>query len=245
MSSRWTGFFVWTLVTACAALWGFKIFAATRPVPPAATTPAVAAAADGPMVRLFGAAPVAEAADDTPPPESDRFKLVGVIAPDAGSAGAFALVQVDDQPAKAWKVGATLEGNTTLIGVNKRAAQFGPSGGPVAFTLELPEPAAPETGTLPQAISQPDGPAPTPRPPTGRPQVQPVPQVPGVPIPGAVRGAAPTGQFGRPGMPMRPGAYQPGMIPPNALPPGRTAPVPGSQQIQQQAQDAQVQKDDE
>lgn len=238
MSSRWTGFFVWALVTACAALWGFKIFAATRPVPPTATTPVAAVVAEGPMVRLFGAVEEAKADDTTPPPESDRFQLVGVIAPRGGAGNGFALVSVDNQPAKAWKIGATLEGNTTLLAVAKRSAEFGPSGGPAAFTLELPEPAAPETGTLPQAVSQPNGPAPAPR---AQAQPQPVPQTPGMPIPGAVRGASPVG---RPGMPLRPG-MPPGMISPNVVPPGRTAPTAGAQQVQPAAQDGQVQKDDE
>jgi general secretion pathway protein C len=245
MSSRWTGFFVWALVTACAALWGFKIFAATRPVPSTATMPAAAMAAQGPMPRLFGVVAEPEQPEQVQAAESDRFQLVGVIAPAGGSSG-LALVAVDGQPPKPWKIGATLEGSTTLLAVAKRTAQFGPSGGPAQFTLELPAPAPPETGTLPAAMSQPDGPAPVPRAPTARPQVQPVPQTAGVPIPGAVRGAQP---MGRPGMPLRPGAYQPGMIPPNAVPPGRQAPLAGSQQIQQQAppptQDGQVQKDEE
>jgi len=240
MSSRWTGFFVWALATACAALWGFKIFAATRPVPPTATTPAATVVAEGPMVRLFGAPP--EAPDDSPPPpppESDRFQLVGVIAPRGGGDG-FALVSVDNQPARAWKVGAMVEGSTSLVSVAKRSAGFGPSGGPASFTLELPEPAAPETGTLPAAVSQPNGPAPTPRP-VGAPVLQ----QPGMVIPGAVRGGAPLGAVGRPGMPMRPG-IQPGMIPPNAVPPGRTLPTPGAQQVQPTVQDGgQVEKDDE
>lgn len=237
MSSRWTGFFVWALATACAALWGFKIFAATRPVPPTATTPAATVVAEGPMVRLFGA-PKEEEPDAAPPPppESDRFQLVGVIAPRGGGDG-LALVSVDNQPAKAWKVGATVEGSTTLVSVAKRSAGFGPSGGPASFTLELPEPAAPETGTLPAAVSQPNGPAPTPRPAL---------QQPGMVIPGAVRGGAPI--TAHPGMPLRPGMQpgMPGMIPPNALPPGRTAPTPGAQQVQPAVQDgAQVEKDDE
>ena len=230
MSSRWTGFFVWTLVAACAALWGFKIFAATRPVPPTATIPQVDNVAQGPLENLFGVEPVAKADDPTPQP-NERFQLVGVIAPRSGDGG-FAVVAIDDQPPKAWRVGAELETNTRLLSVSKRGAEFGPAGGPAAFKLELPEPAEPETGTLPQATSQPNGPAPTPRPQT---QPQPVQQMPGVPIPGAVRGGQPMERF-----------HRPGMVPPNALPPGRVAPgMGGAQQAQPNVQDGQVQKDDE
>src|SRR6195952_4021044 len=81
MSSRWTGFFVWALVAACAAFWGLKIFAATHPVPPGALAPVPPVATAGPMVRLFGALPAqAQDDEDTQGQASDRFQLVGVIA---------------------------------------------------------------------------------------------------------------------------------------------------------------------
>jgi general secretion pathway protein C len=156
MSSRWTGFFVWALVAATTAFWGIKIFAATRPVPPGAQAPQVVAA-NGPMERLFGAVVVPATAENKPPPESSRFQLVGVIAPPAGSGqGGFALVSLDSQPARTWRVGATIDGNTSLLSVSKRGAEFGPQGGPSSFSLQLPEPASAETGTLQPAISQPD-----------------------------------------------------------------------------------------
>ena len=156
MSSRWTGFFIWALVAASVAFWGIKIFAATRPVPPGAQAPQ-AVAANGPMERLFGAVVVAAVAAPAAHPESERFQLVGVIAPPAGAAqGGFAVVVLDGQPARTWRVGSTIDGNTSLLAVSKRGAEFGPQGGPTAFTLQLPEPAAAETGTLQTAVSQPD-----------------------------------------------------------------------------------------
>ena len=156
MSSRWTGFFIWALVAASTAFWGVKIFAATRPVPPGAQAPQ-AVAANGPMERLFGAVAVQTAAVPAAHPESERFQLVGVIAPPGGTAqGGFAIITLDGQPAHTWRVGATVDGNTSLLAVSKRGAEFGPQGGPTAFTLQLPEPAAAETGTLTAAVSQPD-----------------------------------------------------------------------------------------
>ena len=155
MSSRWTGFFIWALVAASTAFWGVKIFAATRPVPPGAQAPQVVAA-NGPMERLFGAVVVPVEAPPPQHPESERFTLVGVIAPTDGAAqGGFAIVQIDGQPARTWHTGATLDGNTSLLAVSKRSAEFGPLGGPTAFSLQLPEPSAAETGTLPAAVSQP------------------------------------------------------------------------------------------
>ena len=155
MSSRWTGFFIWALVAASTAFWGIKIFAATRPVPPGAQAPQ-AVAANGPMERLFGAVVVPTAAAPQQHPESERFQLVGVIAPPGATQGGFALIALDGQPARPWRVGATVDGNTSLLAVSKRGAEFGPPGGPTAFTLQLPEPAAAETGTLAPATSQPD-----------------------------------------------------------------------------------------
>ena len=156
MSSRWTGFFVWALVAASAAFWSLKIFAATRPVPPGAQAPQ-AIAANGPMERLFGAVVVPTVATAATPPESSRFQLVGVIAPPSGVAqGGYAIVSMDNSPARTWRVGASLDGNTALLAVSKRGAEFGPPGGPTAFSLQLPEPTAAETGSLPAAVSQPD-----------------------------------------------------------------------------------------
>jgi general secretion pathway protein C len=174
MSSRWTGFFIWALVAACTAFWAMKIFAATRPVPPGAQAPQVVAA-NGPMERLFGAVAVPTSPTNTPPPESSRFQLVGVIAPPAGTApGGYAVVSLDNQPARTWRVGATVDGNTSLLSVSKRGAEFGPQGGPTAFSLQLPEPAAAETGTLQPAISQPDAAQlQQPAPPQMQPQMQP------------------------------------------------------------------------
>ena len=156
MSSRWTGFFIWALVAASAAFWSLKIFAATRPVPPGAQAPQ-AIAANGPMERLFGAVLVAAAATPAAHPDSERFQLVGVIAPPNGAAGGgFAVVMIDGQPARTWRVGSSLDGNNSLLAVSKRGAEFGPRGGPAAFSLQLPEPAAAETGTLQPATSLPD-----------------------------------------------------------------------------------------
>ena len=157
MSSRWTGFFVWALVAACTAFWAMKIFAATRPVPPGAQAPQVAVA-NGPMERLFGAVVVPTQPVNTPPPESSRFQLVGVIAPPAGSSAesGYAVISLDNQPARTWRVGSTIDGNTSLLSVSKRGADFGPQGGPSSFSLQLPEPAAADTGALQPAVSQPD-----------------------------------------------------------------------------------------
>jgi len=213
MSSRWTGFFIWALVAACAAFWGLKIFAATHPVPSNAREPSKPVAVAGPMVRLFGAVAEPEEEEAAPSPASDRFQLVGVIAPRAGTNArdGLAIVSVDNQPAKAFHVGGKVEGETTLIAVEKRSADFGPDGGPKAFTLQLPEPAPPETGTLPPPVSQP--------------VAQPAAQFGGAKAQAGQNPAQRAAPYlGRPGMPMNP-RLGPGAAP--TVPQGRTQPTFG------------------
>ena len=229
MSSRWTGFFIWALVAASTAFWGIKIFAATRPVPPGAQAPQ-AVAANGPMERLFGAVAVQTAAAAPSHPESERFQLVGVIAPPGGSGqGGYAIVSIDTQPARPWHVGATLDGNTTLLSVTKRGAEFGPQGGPTAFSLQLPEPAAAETGTLTAAVSQPD-PAQVAAPQVENAQhvVQPQPQMAGRGgFPNAMAGRAGIGQpGGRGGFQGQPGGVAPPRTPTPTPPRSHGPPQP-------------------
>ncbi len=115
------------MVAAITAFWGIKIFAGTRPAPAGARAPQ-AIVANGPMERLFGAVVVAAAAPPPQHPESERFQLVCVIATSGGSdtQGGVAIVSMGGQPAKPFHVGETLDGNTTLLVVAKRSADFGP-----------------------------------------------------------------------------------------------------------------------
>ena len=215
MSSRWTGFFVWALVAATAVFWGLRIFAATRPLPVEARLPARLLASNTPMTRLFGALPQADE-PAAAPAESERFTLQGVIA--EGSDG-IALVSIDGQPPKPWRVGAAVEGDTMLLGVTRRGAQFGPRGGPASFTLELPLPVAAATGTLPNAMAQ-------------SPNASPV------PVQGFSPGAAPGMVRPAPGA-MRLPNGQP-MIQPRTL-----QAIPQQQQPQQPAQDQSTGRGDE
>ncbi len=112
-------------------------------MPPPANTVAPARS-DQP--RAVGAyyppvAPLAEAATT-----SDRFKLVGVVGPRPSVPGSqwVAFIAVDDQPARAFIVGAPVKGDTVLKDVSARGAILGPRVGSVAMALELSP--APATG---------------------------------------------------------------------------------------------------
>jgi general secretion pathway protein C len=216
-------------VAASTAFWAIRIFAAPLPVPAGAQAPQVAAA-NGPMERLFGAVVVPTTAAPVAPPESQRYQLVGVIAPPVGTPdGGYAVIALDGQPAHTWRVGATISGNTSLLSVSKRGAEFGPPGGPTAFSLQLPEPAAAETGSLQPAVSQPD-PAQLQQQQVR--QAQPAQQVQAPPQMPPQMGAQPAtrGGFGRSAATNRGGLEGPG-VPGNGSAPARPG-VPPEQQNQ-------------
>ena len=71
-----------------------------------------------------------------------RFQLWGIVAPVGAAAHSqgVALISVDGQPARPWRTGAVVSGDTVLLSVSKRAVQLGPKGGPVSTELTLPDP---------------------------------------------------------------------------------------------------------
>jgi general secretion pathway protein C len=85
------------------------------------------------------------------PQASNRFKLVGLVAPRAGgsSKAGIALIAVDDKPARAFHVGASVDGRLVVQTVQKRSVSLGPRDAPAEVQLELPPPPPPATGTLP------------------------------------------------------------------------------------------------
>jgi general secretion pathway protein C len=142
MASRLLSFLVWALVAAGAAFWGLRLFVHPPGLPPHAQLPDVRLAVNGDLSRLLGASPEPE--EDTPAPAaaSERYKLLGVVAPrGAGTLGqGFAIIAVGSEPPKAWRTGAAVDGDTVLLGVGTRTAQLGPRGGPATVALELPPP---------------------------------------------------------------------------------------------------------
>jgi general secretion pathway protein C len=158
MSTRWWTFAVWCLASVTALYWGLKLWVAPLPVP--ARTPVAAAApvARGDLTRLLGvdAAPVAAAVPtSTEPPPDARFQLVGVVSPRSkqNAAEGLAVIAVDGKPARAFRVGAVVDGQTVLQSVGARGAQLGPRGGAALVALNLTPVAAAATGTLPPATS--------------------------------------------------------------------------------------------
>lgn len=134
MLARVSSFVVWALVAASAVFWGTQLFARPAQVPARAVQLQAGASQD--FSRVLGAAAVNTA---TPVPAESRFKLLGVVAPQAaqGSEAGVALITVDGVP-RAVRVGAIVDGDWKLVSVEKRAATIGRDGA-VTARLELPE----------------------------------------------------------------------------------------------------------
>jgi len=152
MLARWWTFGVWALVAGSALFWGLRLFVQAPAAPRETVVAQASAGVRSDLTRLFGAdAPppvVAEAPQAAP---DARFQLIGVVSPRGQSAGreGLALIAVDGKPARAYRVGSAVTGDTVLQSVGQRGATLGPRGGAGQVALELaPLPAA-ATGTLP------------------------------------------------------------------------------------------------
>lgn len=219
MTARWVAFLTWAAVAAGLVYWLLKLLVSPSPLPAHAQVVATAARPAADLQRVLGAgAPAPAQTTDpaaSPAPADPRFTLVGVVAPRPGSSPreGIALIASDDQPAKAFRVGAVVDGTLVLLSVSSRGASLGSRGGPPTVVLELPEVPGPATGGAPgMAEGAPQEPGvsvapgvPVARVPVSgpsalappRPIVPPPPVVPGVPA----GGGPPSGSAARPRTP--------------------------------------------
>lgn len=215
MLARLSAFVVWAFVAGAIVFWGLRLFVTPTSAPTHAVAVVDGVGSGGDLSRLFGAEAVPET--EAPPPESTRFKLVGVLA-DRNADGGFgvALVSIDGKPARPYRVGAPVEDSLKLQAVSANSASFGSTRGGAAFTLEVPRLPEPATSTLspvdssqlqvvpPPAVQAPEAPQPSPPP---QPQT--------VPPPEAAPAEAPTSSPSGSGPPANsrmfrggPGSYQ-------------------------------------
>lgn len=157
MLARWWTFGIWALVAGSAFFWGLRFFVQAPVAPPGTLVAQPGGDLRGDLTRLFGA--------DAPPPVQQaeavaiadpRFTLVGVVSPrnPVAAREGVALIAIDGNPAKAYRVGTVVDGNTVLQAVSARGVELGPRGGPAAMALELPPLPPPATGTLPSIGGQ-------------------------------------------------------------------------------------------
>ena len=148
LSSRWfaavSTLAVWAAAAAGVAYWSLQFAGASGPgaqVPTALRhQPAEPALAD--VQKALGAA--ASQAVQAQPDAASRFVLSGVVALHSGQGAA--LIAVDGQAPKAFKVGHTVVEGWVLQSLAQRQARLGIAlQGPSAVTLDMPP--LPETAT--------------------------------------------------------------------------------------------------
>ena len=165
---------VWAAVASSAVFWGLKVFVRTTPAPTDTSVSTSTTAQREDLTRLLGADPTPVAAAAVAAANS-RFQLLGVVAP--GSAHAVgrgvALIAVDGRPARAYKVGAQVDGEDVLQAVHSRGVSIGPRGGAVTVSLGLPALPAPPTGSAPPVAGADAPGAPAPKLAIGSPVVRP------------------------------------------------------------------------
>jgi general secretion pathway protein C len=149
MLARLTAFVVWALVAATLVFWGLRLLVRPPAAPSYTTAVGDGGALRGDLTRLLGATPAATAAAAPAPELASRFKLLGVMASRQQQGDGYALIAVDAKPARAYAVGAALDGELVLQSVGLRSAAIGPAQGATAVTLEVPALPAAATGTLP------------------------------------------------------------------------------------------------
>lgn len=158
MGSRLAAFVIWAALAASAVFWALRLL--PRPAAPPAHAVLVpsSAALAGDLSRVLGADPDADSEpgdDEQPAPAADsRFRLIGVVAPrsSAPRAAGVALIAFDDKPPKAYRVGATVDGDLVLQSVHARGAVLGPRGQPPQVALELPALPPPSVGVPSGAV---------------------------------------------------------------------------------------------
>ena len=155
MLRRLLAFVIWSAVAASAVFWLLRLAVDAPPAPPHANTVAFAPSGRADWTPVLGRPapqPVEEDDEEAGVDEAaaSRFRLLGVVAPRSPRDRAgVALISVDDAPAKAFRVGAAVDGATVLQSVHAFGASLGPLGGPAAVELQLPALPPPATGTLP------------------------------------------------------------------------------------------------
>lgn len=161
MASRGLAFVIWAAVAASTVFWGLRLFVRAPQAPAHTAAVGIDAPARADLSALLGAEPASAPAAAAAPVADNRFRLLGVVA-DRGRADAtagskaarphaahgVALIAVDGKPARAFRLGAAVEGDTVLQGVSARGATLGPRGGAPAVMLEIPPLPAAATGQV-------------------------------------------------------------------------------------------------
>ena len=146
MLARWVGFLVWVAAGASLVFWALRLLAPGMPVPPQIKVVSVAELMRADHRPMLGAPQPAAAPAASPDPEpvaaaeAPRLTLVGVVAPPSGASSreALALIAVDDNPPRAFRVGNRVGDELVLQSVSARVVRLAAKGGAPAVELEVP-----------------------------------------------------------------------------------------------------------
>lgn len=131
---------LWLAAGLSAGYWVLLAMGRT-PVTPVAAAPLALPVADPAVVaRALGFLPVVAVADvaQAPVPVPSRYVLLGVVS--VGAAQGAALIGLDGQPPRPYRVGAVLDGGLVLQSVSRNTVRLGPAlQGPATVELSLPE----------------------------------------------------------------------------------------------------------
>jgi general secretion pathway protein C len=134
---------VWLLVAASGFAWARRM-GQKLPGAPAQTVTSQADAAPmagaAELLRLLGATGDGSSPAAAPPSEGARYALLGVIADAGGHGRGVALIAIDRQAARAFRVGARVDGDLLLQSVGTRTVSLGTQQGAALLTLALPSP---------------------------------------------------------------------------------------------------------
>lgn len=172
MSARIPAFLAWSLAAACAVYWAMRLLIAPAGLPGSVQPVSITGALQGDVAALF-ASPQAPAAPQAAVALASRFKLIGVMAPQAApqlapqaaprsaspttappvSRGAergqgIALIAVDGKPPRPYRIGAAVDEALVLLSVAPRSARLGPAGGEVLLQLDIAPLAPAATGAV-------------------------------------------------------------------------------------------------
>ncbi|MCO5976921.1 hypothetical protein [Ideonella oryzae] len=154
MASRLLTFVVWALVAMSGLFWGLKLFVRAQGLPATAQAATAGVPQGGSLARVLGTVAVAD--DQEEDAGDGRFQLLGIVAPGgkaSDSPQGVALISVGGQPARPWRTGAVIEGDTVLLSVSKRSVELGPKGGPASTSLSLPDPNTVQRSAVPNGAA--------------------------------------------------------------------------------------------
>ena len=128
---------LWLIAGLSAGYWVLQAWGRSpvTPVPALASAPPVVDVVL--LARALGALPAAAPVAEAASAAVSRFALQGVVA--VGSARGAALIAVDGQPARPFRLGAEVVAGLVLQAVTAQQVRLGATiGGPASVTLEMP-----------------------------------------------------------------------------------------------------------